>query len=237
MKIKKWNGSSWVQEYPEVNVSSIVATGTPNSSSFLRGDGTWATPSTQPHTHGNINNNGTLTAAPVAIQSGDRLLITNFNNSDLIEKSLGFGTGITTFLRNDGTWQKPYGAWASLYSAGPTLVTASTASWTAFALGYTPSSGDIFALRLSAGSNSASIEKAIVFVEFGTFSSTAGMSAIGFFAYGGVSGTNLVGRNIAAQWQISGSNLQLRYPTLSDWNSTLLFAMTTFYVWNIWKVN
>lgn len=44
MKIKKWNGSSWVQEYPEVNVSSIVATGTPSSSTFLRGDGQWASP-------------------------------------------------------------------------------------------------------------------------------------------------------------------------------------------------
>lgn len=44
MKLKKWNGSAWVQDYPEVNVSSIVATGTPSSSTFLRGDGTWSVP-------------------------------------------------------------------------------------------------------------------------------------------------------------------------------------------------
>ena len=41
MKIKKWSGSAWVQEYPEVDVNNIVATGTPSSSTFLRGDGQW----------------------------------------------------------------------------------------------------------------------------------------------------------------------------------------------------
>jgi hypothetical protein len=80
-----------------------------STTTFLRNDGTWSTPSTQPHTHGNINNNGTITAAPVAIESGDRIVITNFNNSDLIEKGIGFGTATTTFLRNDGTWATPSG--------------------------------------------------------------------------------------------------------------------------------
>jgi len=45
MKIKKYvAGTGWVQQYPEVDVGSIVATGTPSSSTFLRGDGTWAAP-------------------------------------------------------------------------------------------------------------------------------------------------------------------------------------------------
>lgn len=42
MKIKKWSGSAWVQDYPEVNVGSIVATGTAGSNNFLRGDGAWS---------------------------------------------------------------------------------------------------------------------------------------------------------------------------------------------------
>lgn len=191
------------------------------------------------HTHGVISNTGSISASTVAVSSGDALLMTDVSNSNTIQKSaIVIGASTSTFLRNDGAWATPAsGGWTSLYSGGPTIVTASTATWTAFALGYTPAAGDIFALKVSYGSTSSAIEKAICFVEYGTFSSTTGMSLVSFFGYGGVSGTNVVGWNIGAQWQISGSNLQLRYPTYSAWNSTTLAAATSFYVWEIWKVN
>jgi len=41
-KIKKWSGSAWVDAHPETTVGQIVATGTPSSTTFLRGDGAWA---------------------------------------------------------------------------------------------------------------------------------------------------------------------------------------------------
>jgi len=41
--IKKWNGTAWEDVYPETTVGQIQASGTPSSSTYLRGDGTWAT--------------------------------------------------------------------------------------------------------------------------------------------------------------------------------------------------
>jgi hypothetical protein len=124
-----------------------------------------------------------------------------------------------------------------LHTGSPTLVTAGTATWTDFALGYTPAVGDKFLVVVSAGSSSTSIEKAGCIVEYGTFSSTTGMSLVGFMGYGGISGGAVVGVNYGAQWQISSSNFRLRYPAQSAWNSTTLSQITTFYVWAIYKVN
>lgn len=49
MIIKKWNPTggpnstgAWEAAYPLVDVDSIVATGEPGSTTFLRGDGAWA---------------------------------------------------------------------------------------------------------------------------------------------------------------------------------------------------
>jgi hypothetical protein len=61
------------------------------------------------HTHGNILNDGTITATAVTIETGDRLLITNNNNSQLIERGIDFGTSTTSFLANNGTWITPAG--------------------------------------------------------------------------------------------------------------------------------
>jgi len=107
--LKRWNGSSFEELYPKTTVTQISATGTANNTTFLRGDGAWQIPATQSHTHGNILNNGTITAAAVTIESGDTLLIANNNNSQLIERGIAFATGTTTFLRNDGQWATPAG--------------------------------------------------------------------------------------------------------------------------------
>lgn len=59
------------------------------------------------HTHGQITNDGKITTA-VAIASGDHLIIADSSDSDTLKQStLAFGTGTTTYLRNDGTWGTP----------------------------------------------------------------------------------------------------------------------------------
>ena len=57
------------------------------------------------HTHGNITNDGKITAAAVAIGSGDNLvIIDNSNSNKLIKSTLTFGTDGTKALTNSGTW-------------------------------------------------------------------------------------------------------------------------------------
>lgn len=61
------------------------------------------------HGHGTIKNNGSV-ATNTAIQSGDRLLITDTSDSNKIKgTSITFGSSKTTYLRNDGTWGTPSG--------------------------------------------------------------------------------------------------------------------------------
>jgi hypothetical protein len=103
--LKRWNGTSFEELYPKTVTSQISASGTPSSSTFLRGDGQWQIPATQSHTHGTIENNGTIISSTVAVGSGDALLMTDVSNSNTIQKSaVVFGTATNTFLRNDGAW-------------------------------------------------------------------------------------------------------------------------------------
>jgi hypothetical protein len=41
--LKRWNGTAFEELYPKTTTSQIAASGTPSSSTFLRGDGQWAT--------------------------------------------------------------------------------------------------------------------------------------------------------------------------------------------------
>lgn len=42
--LKRWNGSAFEELYPKTTVGQISASGTPSSTTFLRGDGQWASP-------------------------------------------------------------------------------------------------------------------------------------------------------------------------------------------------
>lgn len=109
--LKRWNGSSFEELYPKTTVGQISASGTPDSTTFLRGDGQWQIPATQSHSHGNISNAGGWQSSPATIASGDTFVITK--SGLLNNASLAFGSGTTTYLRNDGTWGTPAGSGVS----------------------------------------------------------------------------------------------------------------------------
>lgn len=56
------------------------------------------------HAHGDIASSGTIGTAAVAADSGDYILISDSSNSNKVQRAIAIGTGTSTFLRNDGTW-------------------------------------------------------------------------------------------------------------------------------------
>ena len=92
--------------------SATTATNATNASNVpwtgVSGKPSSFTPSS--HTHGNIQNGGTLQTNDVAIASGDKLVITDSSDSNKIARtSTTFGTSATTFLNNKGEWATPAG--------------------------------------------------------------------------------------------------------------------------------
>lgn len=61
------------------------------------------------HLHGNITDNGQITATQVAPTSGDFILISDTDNGGKIERGIAIGTNDGTFLRKDGTFATPAG--------------------------------------------------------------------------------------------------------------------------------
>ncbi len=107
-------------------ISSIGATGTPSSTTYLRGDGTWTTPPGS----GNVNGPGssitgdlasftdttganiqdTGIAASTVLTTSSSLASANLTGTISVNRfNGGSGASITTFLRGDGTWSAPSG--------------------------------------------------------------------------------------------------------------------------------
>ena len=79
MKIRKYDGTDWVQQYPEVNVDAIVTSNDPDtatgtaSDTFLRGDGSWQTVASS-FNGGTITNDLNITNEKTILMSGDYYL-------------------------------------------------------------------------------------------------------------------------------------------------------------------
>ena len=76
MKIRKYDGTNWVQQYPEVNVDAIVTSNDPDtatgtaSDTFLRGDGSWQTVASS-FNGGTITNSLTISGSNNSILMSD----------------------------------------------------------------------------------------------------------------------------------------------------------------------
>jgi len=114
IKLKKWNGSAWVQQYPEVRHTDIVSSGTPSSSTFLRGDGQWA--SVEDSGNQFVNITGDTMTGNLRIESGsfaslilDRGTtgsgsVVQFENNNGIIGGIGaYGDDGLQFRTSDGT--------------------------------------------------------------------------------------------------------------------------------------
>jgi hypothetical protein len=87
--LKRWNGSTFEELYPKTTVGQISASGTPNSTTFLRGDGQWVAPS----------GSGTVTSVSSGTQiSGMAMTITNGTSTPSIATSISNATNFRTAI-------------------------------------------------------------------------------------------------------------------------------------------
>lgn len=112
--IKKWNTgtSSFDELYPKTTHTQIVATGTPSSTTFLRGDGTWAVPDGVDNyvniTGDTMTGNLTISNALPTIQLVDTDHNSDFeiknSNGNLVITDTTNSRNITTFHNNGNVY-------------------------------------------------------------------------------------------------------------------------------------
>ena len=114
MKIRKYDGTNWVQQYPEVNVDAIVTTNDPDtatgtaSDTFLRGDGSWQTVASS-FNGGTITSNLRIESGSFASLILDRGTtgsgsVVQFENNNGIIGGIGaYGNDGLQFRTTDGT--------------------------------------------------------------------------------------------------------------------------------------
>jgi hypothetical protein len=87
--LKRWNGSTFEELYPKTTVTQLSASGTPSSTTFLRGDGQWVTPA----------GTGTVTSVSSGTQiSGMAMTITNGTTTPSIATSVSNAASFRTSI-------------------------------------------------------------------------------------------------------------------------------------------
>lgn len=98
-----------IENSEKLDNHSVPASGNASSDQVVLGNDTRLTDSRTPasHTHGNIQNGGTLQTTDVAIANGDKLVVTDSSDSNKIARtSLAFdGSTTTKALSQKGTWE------------------------------------------------------------------------------------------------------------------------------------
>ena len=102
IKLKRYNGLEFVEFYPSTTHDQIIASGTPSSTTFLRGDGVWARPSNSTST---FSTSTTLNQshAGVVIFCTNSTAITITVPADASNATFPPGTEITFIRRGAGT--------------------------------------------------------------------------------------------------------------------------------------
>jgi len=107
-----WNASTFQFDSRQIVVGDVNATGTASSTTFLRGDGTWATPSGG----GNVSNTGTPTSGQMAVWT-----------SSTVIQGVSLGTGVQTFLTTPtsanlaAALTDETGTGKAVFATGPTI--------------------------------------------------------------------------------------------------------------------
>jgi hypothetical protein len=118
------------------------------------------------HGHGHINNSGQIRTVSAAVGAGDRLVITDYSNTDVITRGPEFGTSSTKSLRENGTWVEnaPYVSIKNF----TTYVASNGSSPVAIPLTITPSAGQIIGIEVICGGSGTYTGKQILWMRLGS---------------------------------------------------------------------
>ena len=112
--LKRWNGSSFEELYPKTTVGQISASGTPSSTTFLRGDGQWATPAGG----GTVTGTGTLNELTywTGVSSIGALATATYPSLTELSRVKGLTSAVQTQL--DGKAPTSHASAATTYGVG-----------------------------------------------------------------------------------------------------------------------